>query len=355
MRSSNDIERARALPSLIGIPPSEMESHLQASLSRFKRYHTDILCKWIYKKRCADFAEMSDLGKVMRRELEEHYELDFPAVENVQKSQDGTVKFLFRLDDGSGIESVYIPEKDRHTLCVSSQVGCARACSFCFTATRKLKRNLTAREIVGQLLAAEAYLKPISISNVVFMGMGEPFDNWGEVSRAIEIFYDDRCLAKSRRRIVISTAGHVPGILAVGRRSPFRLSVSLHAADDETRNRLMPINRQYPLAALIPALRQFAQLQQDRVTFEYILLKDVNVSLDRAKAFHKLIANVPAKINLIPFNPFPGAPFTPAPNDQVKEFAQYLFDKGHLVIIRKSRGADILGACGQLVGSTDPA
>lgn len=310
--------------------------------------------KWLYLKLVDDFDQMTDLGKDLRALLADHFYFDCLTLADTQVSADTTEKYLFRLTDGVHIESVLIPEKDHFTLCVSSQVGCAMNCRFCLTAKGGWKRNLTAGEIIAQVRTVRMFLAHRNVdhqklSNVVFMGMGEPLANYDQVIQAIAVITDtDFGLKLSPRRVTVSTCGLVPGILDLGKVCPVNLAVSLNATDDKARSWLMPVNNTYPLASLLDACKNFTMKPRSKITFEYILIKGVNDSPDHARQLARLLTPLRAKVNLIAFNPHPGSDLKAPDPDTVKGFLQILLDKNMTAIVRKSKGADILAACGQL-------
>ena len=335
------------------------------------------LWSWIYVRGARSFADMSDVSKALRRQLEQSYSLERMPIVREQLSQDGTRKWLLRLAKRGHatsmpeIETVYIPEAERGTLCISSQIGCTLTCSFCHTGTQRLVRNLEAAEIVGQILLAKDRLgdwpEPVGtrlppsdraparaqnerkITNVVLMGMGEPLYNFDNVREAMAIAADGDGLAFSKRRITLSTSGVVPEIVRWGDEAGTMLAVSLHAVRDELRDKLVPINRKYPIAALMAACRAYPGLcNARRITFEYVMLKDVNDSLADAKALVKLLAGIPAKINLIPFNPWPGTAHVCSDWEQIERFAEIVNRAGYASPVRTPRGRDIMAACGQL-------
>jgi 23S rRNA (adenine2503-C2)-methyltransferase len=297
---------------------------------------------------------MTDLGKDLRALLADHFYFDCLTLADKQVSADTTEKYLFQLADGAHIESVLIPEKDHFTLCVSSQVGCAMNCRFCLTAKGGWKRNLTAGEIIAQVRTVRMFLAhrnvdPQKLSNVVFMGMGEPLANYDQVIQAIAVITDtDFGLKFSPRRVTVSTCGLVPGILDLGKVCPVNLAVSLNATYDKARSWLMPVNNTYPLASLLDACKKFTMKPRNKITFEYILIKGVNDSPDHARQLVRLLTPLRAKVNLIAFNPHPGSDLKAPDPDTVKGFLQILLDKNMTAIVRKSKGADILAACGQL-------
>ena len=344
---------------------------------RETRMRVGQLWQWIYGHGIRDFDGMLNVGKALRQRLAEAYSLDRPAVSTEQVSIDGTRKWLLRLDStgphdkGAEIECVYIPESDRGTLCVSSQVGCTLTCTFCHTGTQKLVRNLTAQEIVSQLLVARDRLGDFpgltpptdglvpapghrAVSNIVFMGMGEPLYNFDHVREAIRIMSDGEGLSLSRRRITVSTSGVVPQIEALGREAGTMLAISLHAVRDELRDELVPLNRKYPIATLLEACRSYPGVSNARrITFEYVMLKGVNDAPADARALVRLLKNIPAKINLIPFNPWPGSRYTCSDWETIETFSEIVFKAGYASPVRTPRGRDILAACGQLKSETE--
>ena len=326
------------------------------------------LWQWIYQRGVRDFAEMTNLSKAYRAELDRHFTIEIPEVVSKQVSADGTRKYLMRIAGGHEVETVYIPEEGRGTLCISSQVGCTLTCSFCHTGTQKLVRNLTAAEIVGQVMAARDDLddwpkpgegmgeRPRLVSNIVLMGMGEPLYNFENVRDAMQIAMDGEGISLSRRRITLSTSGVVPEIARCAEEIGCLLAVSFHATTDEVRDRLVPINRKWNIATLLDALRAYPRLSNsERITFEYVMLKDVNDSDEDARRLLKLIAGIPAKINLIPFNEWPGAPYERSDWERIEAFADIIYKAGYAAPIRTPRGEDIMAACGQLKSATERA
>jgi 23S rRNA (adenine2503-C2)-methyltransferase len=311
---------------------------------------------WLYWRGATNFSPMTTLGKGLREQLDQRFALARPEIVTEQISKDGTRKWLIRFAPGVEAETVFIPEEDRGTLCVSSQVGCTLNCRFCHTGTQALVRNLTTAEIVAQVLIARDSLKEWptpqegrKLTNIVFMGMGEPLYNFDNVRDAIEIIADGEGLSISKRRITVSTAGVVPMIGKLGEDSGAMLAISLHAVRDELRDTLVPLNKKYPLAELMEACRNFPGLSNARrITFEYAMLKGVNDSAADAKGLVKLMSGIPAKINLIPFNPWPGAPYECSDWERIEAFAEIVNAAGYASPIRTPRGRDILAACGQL-------
>jgi 23S rRNA (adenine2503-C2)-methyltransferase len=314
-----------------------------------KRFRARQLFKNIYNRRISSWSECSDLSKSFRTQLEFGTRLNALEIKEKQHASDGTVKFLFALPDGHAIESVLIPDLPRRTLCISSQVGCAMGCTFCLTGSLGFMRNLTAGEIVDQVCQVQQDIGLNErITNLVLMGMGEPLANYSAVTRAMNVLIDPIGLAFSHRRITLSTIGLIPQLAQLGKDSPVNLAISLHAPDDELRNRIMPVNRTHPLQELIGACRAYPIPPRKRITFEYILLEDINDSLKQAKALVKLLKGVRAKVNLIPFNPHPHANFRSPSREKILAFQEVLQGAGLTATIRQSRGADIGAACGQL-------
>ena len=314
------------------------------------------LWHWIYNRGAIDFGVMTSLSKPFRERLSARYELSRPAVSRSLVSTDGTRKWLLRFPDGEEVETVHIPEEDRGTLCVSSQVGCTLTCSFCHTGTQRLVRNLTVEEIVGQVMIARDALgewpspqDDRQVTNIVLMGMGEPLYNYENVAAALKIVMDPEGLSISRRKITLSTSGVVPMIHRCGAELAVNLAVSLHAVRDDIRDRLVPLNRKYPIAELLEACRTYpGSSNARRITFEYAMLKGVNDSPSDARALVRLLAGIPAKVNLIPFNPWPGAPYECSSDAAIKAFSDIVFAAGYSAPVRTPRGRDILAACGQL-------
>lgn len=320
------------------------------------KFRANQLWHWLYCRGATDFGEMTSLSKDFRSRLSGTCAIERPVPVRDQLSEDGTRKWLFRFPDGQEAETVFIPESDRGTLCISSQVGCTLTCKFCHTGTQKLVRNLSVAEIIGQLLAARDHLgdwpsaKPDRlITNLVFMGMGEPLYNYDNVRAALEIITDGEGIGISKRRITLSTAGVVPMMQQCGEETGVNLAVSLHAVTDELRDVIVPINKKYPIAELLDACRAYPGVNNARrITFEYVLLKGVNDSQADAKELIRLLKGIPAKVNLIPFNPWPGAPFDCSPPDVVHAFSETVNAGGLIGTVRTPRGSDILAACGQL-------
>jgi 23S rRNA (adenine2503-C2)-methyltransferase len=318
-----------------------------------KRFRADQVVKWIHQLGVSEFDAMTNLSKDLRDRLAADAEVTPPAVLDERWSVDGTCKWLMKLGDGNAIETVFIPESDRGTLCVSSQVGCALNCTFCATARQGFARNLSTAEIIGQVWTAGARLREqgARVTNVVMMGMGEPLLNYDAVVTAMRLMLDDFAYGLSRRRVTLSTAGLVPGIDRLKNDCPVSLAVSLHAPTDEMRNTLVPLNKKYPIAMLLDACRRYvADAPRARVTFEYTLIDGVNDSDHTAERLATLLADVPCKINLIPFNPFQGTEYRCSPRDRINRFREILLARGLFTVTRTTRGDDIDAACGQLAG-----
>ena len=326
------------------------------------------LWQWIYEKGVRDFEQMTNLSKDYRAFLADHFVIAIPEVVSKQVSTDGTRKYLVRIAGGHEVETVYIPESDRGTLCISSQVGCTLTCSFCHTGTQKLVRNLTAGEIIGQVLLARDDLgewpapgrNPATsarlLSNIVLMGMGEPLYNFENVRDAMKIAMDPEGIQLSRRRITLSTSGVVPEIARTATEIGCLLAVSFHATTDEIRDKLVPINKRWNIETLLEALRDYPKASNsERITFEYVMLKGINDSDADAHRLVELIKGIPAKVNLIPFNPWPGAPYERSSNNRINAFSEIVYQAGYASPVRKPRGEDIFAACGQLKSATERA
>ena len=346
--------RSDSRKNLIGLDRAELADELK-SIGQ-PAFRARQLWHWIYFRGTTDFAAMTTLSKDFRAELAKHYVVERPGVVVDKQSIDGTRKWLMRFADGQEAETVHIPEEDRGALCVSSQVGCTLTCKFCHTGTQRLVRNLSSAEILGQLMLARDALgewpSPPDgrlISNIVMMGMGEPLYNYDNVAKALRIVMDGEGIAISKRRITLSTAGVVPMIRRAGEELNVNLAISLHATNDELRDRIVPINKKYPIAELMDACRNYPGLSNARrITFEYVMLKGVNDSPADARALIKLIEGVPAKVNLIPFNAWPGAPFECSTDKAITAFSDIVFNAGYASPVRTPRGRDIMAACGQL-------
>jgi len=317
-----------------------------------KPFRATQLARWLYGRGARNFAEMSDLAMGFRKKLEESAWVHFLEPVEVQTSQDGTRKYRFLLGDGEAIESVLLPERDHFTLCLSTQVGCALGCKFCLTGKRGWIRNLKPSEMIDQVIGVRATLTPEEkLTNLVLMGMGEPLQNFANVLQALEILRSSNGLQFSNRRITLSTAGIIPEMVKVLSRKNFvKLAISLNATTDEQRSRLMPINRKYPLKDLLFACRKVPLPNRERITFEYVLIQGVNDSEEDAHRLTQLLKGIRAKVNLIPFNEHPGSPFRRASNEAVQKFREILMARSFTAMIRQSKGADILAACGQLGG-----
>jgi 23S rRNA (adenine2503-C2)-methyltransferase len=316
-----------------------------------QKFRAQQLFKWIYGQRQSDFSKMTNLSKAFQTEMRQLLDLSLPPVVTEHISTDGTRKYLFDVGDAQMVEAVLIPSEDRLTLCLSSEIGCNMACQFCYTGKQKLKRRLRAGEIVGQFLQVTDRLPESQrITNIVFMGMGEPLDNPEEVFKSIEIFQADWGLNLSRKRITVSTSGIVPMIPKVSE-AGVRLAVSLNGVNNEVRSKVMPINKKWPLEVLLDACREYCEETKDKVTFEYVLLKGVTDSLEDARALHKIAQSVPSKVNIIPFNEHPGSGFFRPDEKTINAFHQELMKLGTHVLRRKTMGRDIYAACGQLATS----
>lgn len=318
-----------------------------------ERFRARQIFRWMYRQGVTDFAQMTDLSKEFRQQLQERAYVSHLQPEMVETSRDGTRKYLLRLSDGQTIESVRIPmDEGRTTLCISSQVGCAMQCEFCLTGTFGLMRNLTPAEIVNQVCAAQL---DGPVNNIVFMGMGEPLHNLDNVVTALHILYAEDGLSFSPRRVTLSTCGLVPEMAELGRRIRVNLAVSLNATTDEVREQLMPINRRYPLAQLMAACREIPLQPRQRITFEYIVIRDVNDAIADAKRLVKLLHGIKAKVNLIPFNEHEGSDWKSPTDEAMEAFQSYLLNRNIVAIRRSSKGADISAACGQLKGRLEQA
>jgi 23S rRNA (adenine2503-C2)-methyltransferase len=338
---------------LIGLPATELEEFFCGLEER--PYRAKQVLAWIYQRQARSFQQMTDISVRLRTQLEMLATLTLPDVVGDQLSVDGTRKWLIDVGRGQAVETVFIPEPRRTTLCISSQAGCAMDCSFCATGQQGFNRNLSAAEILGQVLIAKAALGPdVALTNVVFMGMGEPLANYRNVIPVVRLLVDDRAFGLSRRRVTISTAGLVPQILKLSQDCNVALAVSLHAPDDALRDQLVPINRRHPIGELLDACWNYAEcLASRQITFEYAMLRGVNDSVGQAKSLARLLRNRPAKVNLIPFNPFPGTRYQSSPDDVIDAFVGELWRAGIVATVRRTRGGDIAAACGQLAGQVD--
>lgn len=353
---------SEGLINLVGLTRDELHDTLIEAGTPEKQAKMRVgqIWQWIYEKGVREFDEMTNLAKPYRAMLAQTFAIELPEVVTRQISKDGTRKYLVRIAGGHEVETVYIPEEDRGTLCISSQVGCTLTCSFCHTGTQRLVRNLTASEIVGQILLARDDLGewPIPgapknetrlLSNIVLMGMGEPLYNFDNVRDAMKIAMDPEGISLSRRRITLSTSGVVPEIAKTAQEIGCLLAVSFHATTDETRDKLVPINKKWNIATLLDALRSYPKLSNsERITFEYVMLKGVNDSDADARRLIQLIKGIPAKINLIPFNEWPGSPYQRSDWKRIRAFANIIYKAGYASPIRTPRGEDIMAACGQL-------
>lgn len=352
---------------LIGLTRAQLhEALIEAGTpERQARMRVGQVWQWLYHWGVRDFAQMTNLAKDYRALLAEKFEIALPEIVTRQISADGTRKYLLRISGGHEVETVYIPEENRGTLCISSQVGCTLTCSFCHTGTQKLVRNLTAAEIVGQVMVARNDLgewpKPGApkdetrlVSNVVLMGMGEPLYNFDNVRDAMKVVMDGEGISLSRRRITLSTSGIVPEIAKTAEEIGCLLAVSFHATTDETRDRLVPVNKKWNIETLLNALRDYPRLSNsERITFEYVMLDGVNDSDEDARRLVKLIRGIPAKVNLIPFNEWPGSPYRRSSWERIEAFADIVHKAGYASPIRTPRGEDIMAACGQLKSATE--
>ena len=354
---------------LVGLTRAQMRDVLieNGTPEKQAKMRVGQIWQWIYEKGVRDFAVMSNLAKTYRAELAEHFVIEVPEVVSKQVSLDGTRKYLMQIAGGHEIETVYIPEEDRGTLCISSQVGCTLTCSFCHTGTQKLVRNLTTAEIIGQVLVARDDLgewpepgapknETRLLSNIVLMGMGEPLYNFDNVRDAMKIAMDPEGISLSRRRITLSTSGVVPEIAKTAQEIGCQLAISFHATTDEVRDKLVPINKKWNITELLDALRTYPKVSNsERITFEYVMLKDVNDTDADARRLVKLIKGIPAKINLIPFNEWPGSPYERSDWSRIEAFADIIYKAGYASPIRTPRGEDIMAACGQLKSATERA
>jgi len=340
-----------------GTAPVNLLDLDRAGLERFfgdlgeRRFRANQLLQWVHRHGVLDFDAMTNLGRSLREHLAEVAVIRVPDVVQEEVSADGTRKWLLQVDPDNRVECVYIPDEGRHTLCVSSQIGCALDCPFCATARQGFNRNLSAGEIIGQVWQAIRRLGPERrVSNVVLMGMGEPLLNLTAVVSATAVMMDDHAYGLSKRRVTISTSGVVPALEKLAERSDVSLAVSLHAPTDELRDHLVPLNRKYPIARLLEACRRYVARDRRKVTFEYVMLDGINDSTAHARALVRLLRDFPAKVNLIPFNPFPGAPYRCSTAGRIELFRQLLQAAGLITTLRRTRGEDIAAACGQLVG-----
>ncbi len=319
-------------------------------------YRAHQVFQWIYQRGCRDFSQMSNISKNLRGKLEAAFFIRLPAIKTKTCSKDGSIKYLFELDGGAQIESIWMPDGDRKTLCISSQVGCRLACSFCLTGTLGLRDQLQPGDIIGQYMAIQDDLREDNaVTNIVMMGMGEPLDNYDSVVSAIRLLIAPQALRFPTRKVTLSTSGLVDRMRDFGNEGlHVNLAVSLNATDNPTRNEIMPINKKYPIESLIQCLRDYPLKNNRRITIEYVMLKGINDSMEDARRLVKLLQGFPSKVNLIPFNAYPGSPYQPPSREQVLAFQDHLASKHFSVFIRKNRGTDILGACGQLAAESFP-
>ena len=339
---------------LLGLSKNELKTIL--SENNLPKFRADQIWYWIYRSGTVDFDLMTNISKNLRVELSNKFYIWRPEISSVQKSDDGTIKWLLKLSDGNEIETVWIPDGERGTLCISSQVGCTLTCKFCHTGTQRLVRNLSSAEIVGQVMLAMDEIKdwPSASENrlltsIVLMGMGEPLYNYDNVKKAINIIMDHSGISLSRRRITLSTSGIVPEIQKCGEELGVNLAISLHATNDILRNELVPINKKYDIKQLLDAVRSYATISNSRrVTWEYVMLKGVNDTIEDAKSLVNLIKGIPSKINLIPFNEWPCSPYECSTSQNIKNFAKIVMKAGYASPIRTPRGRDVMAACGQL-------
>ena len=359
------------ITNLVGLSREELRAALvnAGTTEKQAKMRAGQIWQWIYQKGVREFEQMTNLAKDYRIFLASNFTISIPEIVSKQISVDGTRKYLLRIAGGHEVETVYIPEQDRGTLCISSQVGCTLTCSFCHTGTQKLVRNLTAAEIIGQVMLArddlgewpEAGVKnPPNqarlLSNIVLMGMGEPLYNFENVRDAMKIAMDPEGISLSRRRITLSTSGVVPEIARTATEIGCLLAISFHATTDEVRNKLVPINKRWNLEVLLDALREYPKVSNsERITFEYVMLKGVNDTDEDAYRLVELIQGIPAKVNLIPFNPWPGAPYERSSNNRIRAFSEIVYQAGYASPVRKPRGEDIFAACGQLKSATERA
>jgi len=336
------------LPSITDVPIERLAASVTAL--GLKKYAASQIITWLYKERVTSFEAMTNLSRDARRILSENYSIGGLSIEKVQRASDGTKKFLFVLCDGKKVESVLLPSSDKRlTLCISTQVGCAMGCAFCRTAKMGFERDLTQGEILGQLLEVQRVTNHESrITNVVLMGMGEPLVNYDAVVNALKVMLDERAFNFSKRRVTVSTSGLVSQADKFSRQLDVKLAISLNATTDDVRNKLMPVNRRFPIALIMKFCREYSRRSRHRVTFEYVMIKGLNDSTEDMNRLVKLLTGIRAKVNLIPFNPFTGCDFKGPQEITLKKWYKYLTEKGIQTNIRVSRGSDILAACGQL-------
>jgi 23S rRNA (adenine2503-C2)-methyltransferase len=359
LEAERNASKAREKINLLGLSPKKMDAFFEGLGE--KRFRTQQMLKWIHQIGESNFDNMTNMSKSMRAKLAEVAEISLPEIIHEQVSKDGTRKWVMRMPGGSSIETVYIPEKERGTLCVSSQIGCALDCSFCSTGKQGFNRDLTVSEIIGQVFVASQCLdtpgekRVRRITNVVMMGMGEPLLNFDNVVDSMELMMNDFAYSLSKRRVTLSTSGVVPMMDKLGNLADVSLAISLHAGNDKLRDVLVPINKKYPIKELIAATNRYLEKLPDRrkATIEYTMMKDVNDSIEDAEEIAEVLKNTPCKINLIPFNPFPNSGYERPSNNRVYRFRDLLHERGFIVTIRSTRGDDIDAACGQLVGQVE--
>jgi len=352
------VERKDGKLNLVGLSREELTAALTGIGA--EKFRAKQVWQWIYNKGIADFTQMHTIAKGQQALFNEHFVIERPTIDRALTSSDGTRKWLLSFPDGNKVETVHIPEEDRGALCVSSQVGCTLTCTFCHTGTMKLVRNLTAGEIVGQVMVARDGLgewpspKDSLLTNIVMMGMGEPLFNYDQVAKALAIVMDQEGLSISKRRITLSTSGVIPMIQRCGHELGVNLAISLHAVRDDLRDVIVPINKKYPIAPLLEACRNYpAASNARRITFEYVMLKGINDSDADAHELVRLLQDIHAKVNLIPFNPWPGAPYECSSNNRIHQFAEIVNNAGYSSPVRTPRGRDIYAACGQLKSDSE--
>lgn len=359
LEAEKNASTVREKINLLGLSPKKMDAFFEGLGE--KRFRTQQMLKWIHQIGESNFDNMTNMSKSMRAKLAEVAEISLPEIIHEQASKDGTRKWVMRMPGGSSIETVYIPEKERGTLCVSSQIGCALDCSFCSTGKQGFNRDLTVSEIIGQVFVASQCLdtpgekRVRRITNVVMMGMGEPLLNFDNVVDSMELMMNDFAYSLSKRRVTLSTSGVVPMMDKLGDLADVSLAISLHAGNDKLRDVLVPINKKYPIKELIAATNRYLEKLPDRrkATIEYTMMKDINDSIEDAEEIAEVLKNTPCKINLIPFNPFPNSGYERPSNNRVYRFRDLLHERGFIVTIRSTRGDDIDAACGQLVGQVE--
>ncbi|MBN8544242.1 MAG: 23S rRNA (adenine(2503)-C(2))-methyltransferase RlmN [Alphaproteobacteria bacterium] len=354
-KADNVAELLSVKPNLIGMTRDSLAEALKPL--GVEAFRTKQIWQWLYQKGVTDFSAMSNIKKDVQQKLADAFTIERAGIARNAVSFDATQKWLLKFADGNEVETVFIPDAERGTLCVSSQVGCTLACTFCHTGTQRLVRNLTASEIITQVLVAKDGLKDWNkpsdsaraLSNIVFMGMGEPLFNYDHVVTACNVLLDHEGLNLSRRKVTVSTSGVVPKIVPLAKDAGVNLAISLHAVTNELRNEIVPINRKYPIEELLDACREYVSIVKDRrIMFEYVMLKGVNDSDEDAKRLVQLLKGIPSKVNLIPFNPWPGAPYECSSNNRIHSFGRIIIAGGIASPIRKTRGDDIMAACGQL-------